>query len=228
MDFELPETDFRVAVQTILYQFYTRGSNEKVQENGKNLESSQVDPISLVKELLELLMKSLPHWKSVKIEVDSDEKKVCPWKLELFDTDKDHVQEAAISAALAPNILISPNRICHGGQVHAIDESLRCQLESVLKYLIENDERLLPFIPQITDANTSEYSRFVPLSMCIRRILKRLKNHRLKYSRSSHKDGEGLLEDQIFGETNCCYYRSIGSLHSDISDIFQNCLIYNS
>ena len=41
-------------------------------------------------------------------------------------------------------------------------------------------------------------------------------------------NGEVFLEEQGYGENSCCYYRSIGSLHSDISDVFQNCLIYNS
>jgi len=43
------------------------------------------------------------------------------------------------------------------------------------------------------------------------------------------RTGEDSLENQNFGgEIRCCYYRSISSILSDVHDIFENCLLYNS
>lgn len=235
-DFLLTEADFRAAVQTILYQIHTRkakGKSATETEDHRVQKSSQVNRVNatvMVAELVNLVRSSIPRWGAVKIKMDSDEVEnfACPWQLELSGNDDNDVQEGAMSAALAPSILISSNRVSVGGLVHLVDESLRGQLESVLKYLMENDDQCFAFIPPVTDAIASEYSRFVPSSMCFRRILRRLKKQRIKYTRSSTKNGEVFLEEQGYGENSCCYYRSIGSLHSDISDVFQNCLIYNS
>ena len=77
---------------------------------------------------------------------NEDGKFVCPWQLEVSGNDDRNIQGGALSAALAPNIMISSDRLCSGGFVHRIDESLRVQLESVLKYLMENDEDFLWFL----------------------------------------------------------------------------------
>lgn len=233
----LKEVDFRAAIQTILYQIHIRKMQEKSLTGGQTEQRvrgstnvNRVNATILVSKLASLVQSSIPRWGKVKIKLESSEdgKFVCPWQLEVSGNDDRNIQGGALSAALAPNIMISSDRLCSGGFVHRIDESLRVQLESVLKYLMENDEDFFPFISPITEGIASEYSRFVPLSMCFKRILKRLKKHKVKYLKSSAKNEEFFLEEQAHGGNESCYYRSIGSLYSDISDLFQNCLIYNS
>ena len=236
-DFSLPQADLRAAVQTIMYQIHTRRAKRTINSNAEKYKKpttqegrGRADEVALVTKLVTLVRLSFPRWGTVKIKKDSDggEDLVCPWQLELSASDDKFLQEDTMTAALAPSILLSSTRISFGGLVHLIDETLRHQLETVLKYLMANDDNFYPFVPPITDAFASEYSRFVPLSMCLRRILKRLKKQRIKYMKPSAKNGECFVEEQGYGESSSCYYRSIGSLQSDITAIFQNCLVYNS
>jgi len=236
-DIPLPEADVRAAIQTVLYQIHTRKakamatSKKSAKEAQYSSQGRRLDPASLVSNIVSLIRMSLPRWNSVSIEVDADKKEqqVCPWQLICGTSDDNNdIQQGAITAALAPSILVSSTRVSYAGLVYTIDETLRSQLESVLNYLMVNDSQTVIFVPPVTELIAPEYSRFVPLAMCFRRILKRLKRQRLKYPKSASKNGEDILEDQGYGDDECCYYRSIGSLQSDISDIFQNCLLYNA
>jgi hypothetical protein len=90
----------------------------------------------------------------------------------------------------------------------ARDESLRVKIDCVLDEVVSDHPSGSLFIDPITDDIAPSYACAVPLGMCIFRIRSRLKG------KSSRTGG--------------CFYRSIGSLLSDVSAIVENCLLYNS
>jgi len=227
----IPEGDLRGAVQTVLYQYHTRKNQTQMSSSAETNSASveiRTNAELLVSNIANLIQNHLPRWESVKILSDgmNSEQLVCPWQLTF--AKELTPQEEAVNAALAPSVLVSPNRMMIAGFVHLIDESLRAQLEIVVRYLVDTDPRAFVFVPAITDAIVPEYSRFVPVPMCFRKILKRLKSQRVKYPKSSNKNCEDSVEEQGYGDSESCYYRNIEAMQSDISDVFQNCLLYNA
>lgn len=87
------------------------------------------------------------------------------------------------------------------------DESLRIRIEAVCEEVIKDHPSGSIFVDPITDDVAPSYSCAVPVGMSMSRIRKRLR-----------------------GTTKAkkCYYRSVGSLLSDVSAIVENCLLYNS
>lgn len=230
----IPEGDLRAAIQTILYRYHTRNNIINPQKETESLISSIYSCVgvkdrafSFLTNLTHLVRCSLPKWETVVVEMDGskDMKRVCPWQLTFADNPS---LGDDVNAALAPNVLFSPNRVISGGYVHLINEPLRRKLESAIKYLIEHDHTMFDFIAPVNINLAPEYMRFVPIPTCFRKILKRLKRQTIKYSKASLKNGEDVLEDHGYGDSQCCFYRSIEALRSDITDIFQNCLLYNA
>ena len=226
--FPIPEGDLRGAIQTILYQHRIRVGNEMNLKETKSAVQTKTRSANLfVSNIVTLIQKHLPRWRKerILIEGNDSEELVCPWQLTFAD---DSPQDEAVTAALAQSVILSPNRMMSAGFVHLIDETIRVQLEMVVQYLVDTDSRAFVFVSPITDAIVPDYSRCVPLPMCFKKILKRLKSQRVKYPKSSNKNGEDALEEQVYGVISCCYYRSIEALRSDVSDVFHNCLLYNA
>lgn len=230
--YPLPEVELRAALQSILFQYHTRKSDVKQVAHDDN-EDDKIDaelkPDLFVQELVDLVQNSFPRWENANVQyegVDAVEQNVSPWYISPIV--KESGNDDAINAALAPSVLLSPERITSGGFVHQIDEQMRVQLESVLRYITNYDERSYVFYPPITDAIAPDYSRFVPTPICFKTILKRLRPHKLKFNKFATKTREDDLEDLGYSSGNVCYYRNIESLQSDISDIFQNCIMYNA
>ncbi len=229
----LPEGAFRSAIQTILYHYHTRDRKvgqtviPSVETNSSIEKQSET---VLISKITNLILSNLPFWNSVKIIEEGSNlvKSTHPWKISSIGDNNQSSHERTVTTALAPSILISQQRSCSGGLIYSIDETLRGQIEMLLKYIIENDPKSTIFVPLVTDAIAPEYSRFVPVSMCLKRILKRLKLQNMRFQRHYNRNAEDVLEDQNFDGHKCCYYRSLSSLHSDIADIFQNCLLYNA
>lgn len=230
----IPEGDLRAVIQTILYHYHTRNGLMNLQKEVEQLKSSKHSNLgvidmacSLLTNLSHLIRRSLPKWESVVVEMDGSKeiKRACPWQLTFAD---DLSLGDDINAALAPSVLFSANRVVSGGYVHLIHEALRSKLESAIKYLIENENTMFNFVAPVNVSLVPDYTRFVPIPTCFRKILRRLKRQTLKYPKASWKSGEDILEDRGYGDSQCCFYRSIDALLSDISDIFQNCLLYNA
>jgi hypothetical protein len=88
-------------------------------------------------------------------------------------------------------------------------EEIRSRTEDALTKFIRAHDNIHFFLDDVTDAVAPGYSSFVPLSMCFRKVLKRIK----------------LNDDD--NENTVCYYRSILSLTSDLKAIYRNCCLYN-
>ena len=114
----------------------------------------------------------------------------------------------------------------YGGLIYTLDSSLRADIETLIHDFTEKTDKATSFKSTITEKIAPEYSRFVPIGMSIRRILRRLKIHHIKSSKHN-SDAEDPTENHDLKDGNSCYYRSIGAILSDISDLYQNCLLYN-
>jgi hypothetical protein len=233
-EYFIPEADLRAIIQTILYQYHTRNTGIYQNNNTGSLELSNTSNVGMKDSVLSLLWNithlvrcNLPKWQCIPIELDGNKavKHVCPWQLS-FSEGSSLGDE--VNAALAPSVLISSTRTVWGGCVHLIPESLRMMLESAVKYMIENDQLMFDFIAPINLSLAPEYMHVVPIPTCFRKILKRLKPQSLKYPKALNPSGEDNLEEHGYGNIECCFYRSIEALRSDITDVFQNCLLYNA
>lgn len=230
-----PQGEMRAVIQTILYHYQITSSisgdslflNHQSNSNVTHNVSHSCE--NFLRDLLFLVRLAVPRWNSVKVSKDGEGKEtsVCCW--ELFPNDDiDNIQHDAVIAAISPNVLFSSIRNTAGSLVYSIDETLRKEIQSTLEYIIETHDKVYLFCPPVTEAVAPEYFRFVPVGMCLRKILKRLQPSTMRFPRQASKSGEDFLEDQAYGESSFCYYRHVSSLTSDIMDIFANCLLYNA
>ena len=88
----------------------------------------------------------------------------------------------------------------------AFDDAMRFKIECTIDDFIKNNADAEIFIPPVTDEIAPSYSCAVPISMCLEKVLSRLKVRK--------------------GST--CYYTSIESVLFDLQAIADNCVLYNS
>ena len=240
----LPEQSVRFALQTIFYQIHKRKDVLKdsiVEEESEARESSNVLLKSTNKgrcasslgNLVNWIKTTLPRYKGVKVKVTSSSEDivVSPWELVTEDSSKSDQNKNgfdALARALAPSILLSSTSTNNGCLTYTMDESLRIQVELGVKHLIETHEKAVIFVPPVTDIVAPGYSSFVPIGMSLRRILRRLKQQEMKFpTKDQVLRSDDPTEQQAVESSTCCYYRNLGSLLSDVADIYQNCLLYN-
>lgn len=244
--YPLPEADLRAAVQVILFQHYKRQTARKGTKASLSHESDSPStpkglPISgrrksgkkakSVSNLIEWIRMTLPCWNGVKVLLEHDgiEFETSAWNL--IDTGtkfkNDNGQNDALVAALAPSVLMSPSTSNNGGLIYNINEKLRNQIEARIKVFIDaNAEATALFISPVTEKVAPFYSCCVPISMCFRKILNRLKIRQMKYLNQKNNTDDPT-EQQATEDAHCCYYRSTGAILSDLSAMYNNCLLYN-
>jgi anti-sigma28 factor (negative regulator of flagellin synthesis) len=96
------------------------------------------------------------------------------------------------------------------GPPRAFDDAMRFKIECTIDDFIKNNSDAEIFIPPVTDEIAPDYSCAVPISMCLQRVLSRLKVGKASSTGSR------------------CYYTSIESVLFDLQAIADNCVLYNS
>ena len=240
----LPEQSLRFALQNIFYQIHKRKDLLKGSILEEELETEESSNLSLKSKtkrkcasslgnLVNWIKMTLPRYRGVKVELTSSNEIifVSPWELVNESgsrSDRCKNRFDALARALAPSILLSSNSTNNGCLTYTINESLRIQVELGVKHLIETHEKAVIFVPPVTDIVAPGYSSFVPVGMSLRRILRRLKQQEMKFTTKDQiLRSDDPTEQQAVENNTCCYYRDLGSLLSDVSDIYQNCLLYN-
>ena len=226
-DINLPEADFRDVIAIALYQCHKRKIS--FTQCNHDIEGSISDRESGINNILKWIFMNLPRWKEVKITMDEngEEKFLSTWDFIVVDEKKQNYDDGILSAALAPSVLMASPLANFGGLVYSLDNNLRSDIASYIDQFTKKTVKASSFIASITDKIAPEYSRFVPVSMSFRRILRRLKTNQVKSSKH-FVDFEDPLENLCSEESSTvCYYRSVGAVLSDIKDIFHNCLLYN-
>ena len=159
-------------------------------------------------------IKNWPKWNSIIVhlfeEYGSEQCKVSPWEIILIDNEEKNDSTSMKTRYNGkPRWTYSPSTKIADSLVYTLDNVVRKKLEDAL-ISFSRKENLKPFYKKITKATAPLYYTVVPLPMYIEKILRRL-----KYT-STH------------GNINHCYYRSSGSLMSDIYEIINNCVLYNN
>jgi len=172
---------------------------------------------------------TLPCWEGVELELDEGKTQynTSPWKVVTVIDHQETIQKNILAAALAPSVLINSSSANNGGLIYRLDEDLRVEIEQLIGQFTQSNEKAEMFIKPVTESFAPEYSRFVPLNMSFRRIFRRLKVRQMIMPKQM-RDDEDPTEDQSSENTKCCYYRNVGAILSDITDIYQNCLLYNA
>ena len=234
---QLPEADLRAIVAVALYQCHKRNITFAENSNDSNTASdpkfssdqNEGDSSVHIENLMNWIFITLPRWKGVRLVLDENEKECfkSPWEFTTpADNDEYDSQEGILAAALAPSVLMTSPPANNGGFIYTLDDHLRSQIETVITKFTETSTEASTFLKD-PEKTAPEYSKFVPVSMTFRRILRRLKNHQMKNSKHNH-DAEDPIESKSLGDSNnVCYYRSVGAIRADITDIYQNCLLYN-
>lgn len=228
----LPEADLRAVIAAALYQCHKQQvpfmqlnslQNENTSQTDNHITNERCPGLN---NLLNWILFSLPRWKGVKIAMNSDNTEAffSVWDFISVAASDDDSQEGILAAALAPSVLITSTASNYGGFIYTLDERLRLEIEKIINGFIENNNKAAWFVTTITDKTAPEYSRFVPCSMSLRRIIRRLKIYKIKHSKHNNDTEDPTENDDL---DDCCYYRSVGAILSDIADIYQNCLIYN-
>ncbi len=235
----LPESEFRALIAVALYQCHRRqkhstqiNSSEKNDNDGVSVEDSNETVLSpdsySITNLMKWVLMTLPLWKGVKISMVEDKSVYfgSAWDFIAANENGDESQEGILAAALAPSVLITAPSTNSGGWIYNMDQTLLLRIEKAINLFIQQNDEAAAFVAPITDRNAPEYSHFVPITMSFRRILRRLKIHRIKSSKHNN-DKEDPIENHVLEDVNGSYYRNVGGLLSDITDIYQNCLLYN-
>jgi len=239
----LPEADLRAAVQVILFQQYKRKAARD--EAGIFFQQDTHGPsISCdlsfsagkiiggsVSDFIKWIRMTLPRWNGVNIllEHDGTQCETSPWSLKDLGTKKNHSgQNDTLAAALAPSVLISSSTSNNGGILYSIHENLRGKIEQDIKEFIATHTEAAMFVPIVTDKAAPAYSCYVPNAISLRKILNRLKVRQMKFLGEQYQSSSDPTQQQAMENAHCCYYRSIGSILSDLSNVYHNCLLYNN
>lgn len=234
---QLPEADLRAIVAVALYQCHKRNITfaEITNDNKTSIDSKspsdqkEEDPSVRIENLMNWIFFTLPRWKGVRLVLDENNTECfkSPWDFTTpAENDEDDSQEGILAAALAPSVLMTSPPANNGGFIYTLDDHLRSQIEIAITKFTETSIEAATFLRD-PEKTAPEYCRFVPVSMTFRRILRRLKVHQMKNSKHNH-DAEDPIESKSLGDSNdVCYYRSVGAIQADITDIYQNCLLYN-
>lgn len=235
----LPETELRAIVTVALYQCHKRkitlSENESMgNNNGTNVQSSQIEDDGVssfnIGNFMSWIQLTLPRWKGVKLTLDETESEAecfkSAWEFTTAE-GKDHKDSSEIlAAALTPSVLMTSPSANNGGFIYSLHNDLRSKIEKAISDFMENSDEVTVFARDPDQKTAPEYNRFVPVSMSFRRILRRLKMNHMKNSKHNHDAGDPI-ENKSIGHSSACYYRSVGAIQADITDIYQNCLIYN-
>ena len=224
----LPETELRAVTAVALYQCHKRKVHfMQVKSPEKNENDKNTVHVGDITNLFNWVLLTLPRWKEIKVTL-GDGQIECyrsAWEFKVSKSNDDN-QEGILAAALAPSVLITLPCTNNGGFICTLNQKLRSEIEKFINVFIEKTDKAAMFVSPITDKDAPEYNRFVPYCMSFRRILRRLKTHQIKRLKHNH-DTADPIENHDLEDTNGCYYRSIGAVLSDITDIYQNCLLYN-
>ena len=162
--------------------------------------------------LIDYIRSSFPLWDGVRVQWDDgSECDVNVWELTKVNDS---------------NRLAQPSNDRFNGLVYTMDDPLRAKIEMVLQAFIKKTPEATSLVPPVTDDIAPGYGCVVPMGMSFRRIFKRLKRHPLKSSNSQQESNVRVSVDQA-ARDQFCYYRSVASVLSDLSDIYYNCVLFN-
>lgn len=221
----IPEMDLRTVIATVLYQCHKRKFQNDVIDSNKR-EMVLMNETNSIDNLLNWILMTLPRWKGVKVALEEDNKEnfYSVWSLKTLSDNND--EGDILAAALAPSVLLASAASKCGGLIYTLDQSLRLDIENAINKFIETNDKAIWFTNTVTDEIAPGYSRFVPVSMSLRSILRRLKLYKVKKSKHRGNTEDPTEYDDV-KDTYHCYYRSVGAILSDIADIYHNCLLYN-
>mmetsp|Transcript_20471 Transcript_20471/g.29188 ORF Transcript_20471/g.29188 Transcript_20471/m.29188 type:complete len:1615 (-) Transcript_20471:1224-6068(-) len=152
----------------------------------------------------------LPNWNGVNVEWDDgSSRNVSAWEIAVaqsasLDKNDDRPSRRSLLSSNYRHRTVSANTWLQC----AMSEDIRSGIEDALNKIIQTYDGIEVFLDEVTDTVAPSYSCIVPLPMCFRKVLKRLK---------------------VTGD-DCnrgCYYHGFLSVASDLRAIYSNCRLYN-
>lgn len=235
----LRELDLRHAIQIASFQYVKTNIVECsiLSDFRKSPSFTEASCHEIVLKIWHWILYSLPQWTGVRVQREGLDaagtatEMVSAWDVKLLDY-KRGLEEIPFNhnlmKCLAPILSLLPVASIVGGHTYQLDKELAMRLDVAIKNYIESDSNVFPFIDNIDDSVAPSYSYYVPITMSLRRIQRRLKTQIIRISKPFRLLCEDIVLQEEKEDLRGAYYRNMESLLADVEDIHANCLLYNA